>query len=245
MPSLLDQLEYISSLVPRIQLPHSRLGYHISRIGPHIFQGRDLLLSLTLSGSNFLHGAQNPRGLLILAALGFCSLLLLWYHVRAPTASSSFDTGHAAYAAGDTPDGPADSAITSPTIQPRHPHTHPSACAVHLHSAKKAPMLFNSPQESPNTTLISSVKLTDYTPMTQALAQLIYPVGSVWPRIYYVAFEEATRRYKEGRDGRMELDRRAVLSDLRNGRVVPRWTSLSAEQTVGLEWEGIRWLVDK
>ncbi|OXG99765.1 hypothetical protein C370_07415, partial [Cryptococcus neoformans A1-35-8] len=112
--------------------------------------------------------------------------------------------------------------VSADTAYTNSPITFSSAL-IHLHSPTKATFPIISrptpPQASPNITLISSVKVTDYTPMTQTLAQFIYPVGSVWPRVYYVAYEEAVRERMEGGKGEMKLERGTVLSDLSNGRV--------------------------
>ncbi|TYJ56369.1 hypothetical protein B9479_002917 [Cryptococcus floricola] len=231
------QFTGIYSLLSRLQLPHSQLGYHLSRLKSRISQGHNLPFWLSSSTwpNVVLRRSQISASLLAAITLSLCSLLLLWYYTRLPTTPGSFAIGQTtASAAGDKPGSPADTAYThSPVIF--------SSALIHLHSPTKATPP-TPPQASPNITLISSVKLTDYTPMTQTLAQFIYPVGSVWPRIYYVAYEEAVRKRMEGGKGEMKLERGAMLSDLRNGRVVSRWTSLSAEQTVRIDWKGVRWV---
>ncbi|ODN84503.1 hypothetical protein L202_00436 [Cryptococcus amylolentus CBS 6039] len=234
------QFAAIYSLLSRLQLPHSQLGYHLSRLKSHISQGQDFPRWLSSAWPNVVLRRSQISASLLAITLSLCPLLLLWYHMRVPTTPGSFATGQTTVsAADDKPGSSADTAYTNSPITF-------SSALIHLHSPTKATFPIISrptpPQASPNITLISSVKVTDYTPMTQTLAQFIYPVGSVWPRVYYVAYEEAVRERMEGGKGEMKLERGTVLSDLSNGRVVSRWTSLSAEQTVGIDWKGVQWV---
>ncbi|KIR30296.1 hypothetical protein I309_00433 [Cryptococcus deuterogattii LA55] len=75
-----------------------------------------------------------------------------------------------------------------------------------------------------------------YLAMTQVLRQFLLPMGSIWPREYYEAYQQARRHGKM-----MSLKKSVVLKHIKAGLVVIDHPYLSPEDIINREWRGLLW----